>query len=73
MGEDLCVGYLLLSLYAQKLSEDVCVESATFSGVPLVDGPPFTAIQQCSENGCAVDLRLCGDPSSNPHVLCIVC
>ena len=37
----------------------------------MVDSPHFTAMQQCSENHCAVDLdlRLCGDPSSVPHVL----
>ena len=46
-----------------------------FSRVPLVEGPRFTAIHQCSENHCAVDLDLsfCGDPSSVPHVFGIIC
>ena len=35
-----------------------------FYGVPLVDGPRFTAIQQYEY----LDLRLCGDPSSVPYV-----
>ena len=43
------------------------MEIVLFSGLPLVDGPRFTAIQQCSENHCVVDLDLlrCGDPSSD--------
>ena len=36
--------------------------------MPTVDGPRFTAIQQCSENHCALDFHLCSDPSSDPHI-----
>ena len=43
---------------AQKLSEAGCVEIVKCSGVPLVDGPLFTAIQQYSEDHCAVDLEV---------------
>ena len=45
------------------------MEIVKFSGVPLEGGPRFTTVQRCSENHCAVDLRLCGDPSSDPHVI----
>ena len=71
MGGDFCVGYLRLPLYAQKLSEAVCVEIIKFLGVPVVDCSRFTAIQRCNENHCTVDLdlRLYDDPSSVPYVL----
>ena len=47
------------------------MEIVKLSGVPLEGGPRFTTVQRCSENHCAVDLdlRLCGDPSSAPHVI----
>ena len=46
------------------------MEIVKFSGVPLIDGQRFTAIQQCSENHCAVELDhcVCGCPSSVPNV-----
>ena len=45
------------------------MEIVKFSGVPLVDGPRFTTMQQCSENHCAVDLDLlCDYPCYAPHV-----
>ena len=46
------------------------MEIVKFSDVPLVDGPRFTAIQQCSGNHRAVDLDLClcGDQFSVPTV-----
>lgn len=47
------------------------MEVVQLSGVPLVDSPRFTTIQQCGENHSTVDLNrfLCFDASSVPHLL----
>ena len=43
-SDDFCVGYFVLSLVSEKLSKTGSMEMAELSGVPLVDGPSFTAI-----------------------------